>query len=479
MRRGIAPGIAWAAAGFGLIGAHRAMAEGPTYHKDVAAILQKNCQDCHRPGQVAPFPLLTYEQARKRAPDVAHVTGERTMPPWPASTRFGGPFLDQRVLPESDLATLRAWVDAGCPEGDAKDAPPPREFASDWTLGKPDLILTMAEPYELAAGGDDEFRVFVLKTDLPEDRWIKAVDFKPGNRKVVHHVLSAVDSSGAARALDAKDPKPGYSSVGGFGDGVQIRGFLPIWTPGTRPRESTEGSGYLLPAGADVLMQMHYHKSGKVEADTTQVGLYLSDKPLPRQIRTGFVFPEISPVQGLKLAAKAKAAQASGKRLSLDETLEDVLVIPPGEANYAVKGSSRQGMGRPLGREILVTAVMPHMHWLGKDFTFTAVLPDEEQTRVPLIKIDHWNFNWQGTYAFAEPIRLPKGSYFEVDAHFDNSDANPANPSHPPRLVHWGEQTNDEMCIGIFEFVAVDEPAAAPKSFVPKAELKSEAAPKP
>ena len=478
MRRGIAIGLA-CAAGFGLIGGRSAEAGGPTYHKDVASILQKNCQDCHRPGQVAPFSLLTYDQARKRASDIAHVTGERTMPPWPASTTFGGPFLDQRVLPEGDLATLRAWVDAGCPEGDAKDAPPPREFASDWPLGQPDLILTMAEAYELAAEGDDEFRVFILRTNFPEDRWIKAVDFKPGNRKVVHHVLSAVDPSKAARALDEKDPKPGYSSVGGFGDGVQIRGFLPIWTPGTRPRLAPEGSGYLLPAGADVLMQMHYHKSGKVESDTTQVGLYLSDKPLPRQIRTGFVFPEISPIQGLKLAAKAKAAQATGKRLSLDETLADVLVIPPGEANYAVKGTSKGGMGRPITRDVLITAVMPHMHWLGKDFTFTAILPDEEQTRVPLIKIDRWNFNWQGTYALAEPIRLPKGSYFEVEAHFDNSDANPANPNHPPRLVHWGEQTNDEMCIGIFEFVVLEGGDASPRPSAPRAEVKADAASKP
>ena len=475
MSRGITPGIAWATTVIGLIAAPVAKAEGPTYHKDVATILRKNCQDCHRPGQVAPFSLLTFDQARKRATDIAHVTDGRTMPPWPASTTFGGPFLDQRVLPDTDLATIKAWIEAGCPEGDSRDAPPPRKFSSDWPLGKPDLILTIPEPYELAAEGDDEFRVFVLKTDLASDRWIKAVDFRPGNRKVVHHVLSAVDASGGGRMLDEKDPKPGYSSVGGFGDGVQIRGFLPIWTPGTRPRLAPEGSGYVLPAGADVLMQMHYHKSGKVETDATEVGLYLSDRPLPRQIRTGFVFPEISPIQGLKLAAKTKAAQAAGKRLSLDETLEDVLVIPPGEANHPVKGSSKQGMGRPLPRDILVTGVMPHMHWLGKDFTFTAVLPDEPRTRIPLIRIDHWNFNWQGTYSLAEPIRLPKGAYFEVEAHFDNSDANPANPSHPPKRVHWGEQTNDEMCIGIFEFVVAEGPDASPRPAAPKAE----ATPKP
>ncbi len=447
------------ASAIGIHGGTAARADSPTYYKDVAAILQNNCQDCHRPGQVAPFALSTYEQARKRGADIAHQTGERRMPPWPASTSRGGPFRDQRVLADGDIATLKAWADAGCPEGDAKDAPPAREFAGDWPLGTPDLILTMPEPYELAADGDDEFRVFVLKTDLPEDRWIKGVDFKPGNRKVVHHIIAGIDSSGRGRELDAKDPKPGYFALGGFGDGVPIRAFLPIWTPGSRPRFAPDGTGYVLPSKADLLIQMHYHKSGKAESDATQVGLYLTDKPLPRQLRTGFVFPDISPVQQMKLAAKFQMAQSTGKRPSLDEMFRDVLVIPAGEANYPVKGSTKEGTGlgrRPLSRDILVTSVMPHMHWLGKDFRFSAVLPDGQETRVPLIQVDRWDFNWQGTYAFAEPVRLPKGTYFEMEAHFDNSAANPANPSQPPKLVHWGEQTNDEMCIGIFEFVVAE-----------------------
>jgi Copper type II ascorbate-dependent monooxygenase, C-terminal domain len=443
---------------FGLFAASAARAEEPTYHKDIAAILQKNCQECHRPGQVAPFSLLTYDQARKRALDITHVTGERTMPPWPASTTYGGPFVDQRVLPDADLARLRAWVDAGCPEGNAKDAPKPREFASDWPLGKPDLILTMPESYELSAEGNDEFRVFILKTDLPEERYIRAVDFKPGNRKVVHHIIAGIDTSGRARELDAKDEKPGYEAIGGFGDGVPLRGFLPIWTPGAVPRYQPEGSGYVLPSKADVLIQMHYHKSGKSETDATQIGLYLSDKPLPKQVRTGFLFPDISPEQMTKLATKFQAAMATGKRPTMEEMFQDVLMIPPGEKNYTVKGNSRNSrvMGRPLSRDILLTSVMPHMHWLGKDFTFRAILPDEKAAPIELIKIDRWNFNWQGTYAFANPVRLPKGTCFEMEAHFDNSEGNPANPSHPPKLVTWGEQTTNEMCIGVFEFVVAE-----------------------
>jgi Copper type II ascorbate-dependent monooxygenase, C-terminal domain len=431
---------------------------GPTYNKDIARILQKNCQQCHRPEQVAPFSLLTYDQARKRATDLVRVTDARAMPPWPAAQSFGGPFRDARVLTGDEISTLRAWAEAGCPEGDPKDAPAPRTFSSAWPLGDPDLILPMPEPYTVAASGDDDFRVFVLGTNFSEDRWIKAVDFRPGNRNVVHHVIAAVDASGRGRELDAKDPGPGYYALGGFGDGVETRAFLPIWTPGATPHYCPDGTGYMLPKGADILIQVHYHKSGKQETDATSVAVYLSKKPMPRQVQTGFVFPNVSASQAMAARETIEAAKKAGRRPSLRDLLRDVLVIPPGNANYEVKASTKAGagmMGRPLRRDILLTAVMPHMHWLGKDFTFTAVLPDGK-TRVPLIKIEHWNFNWQGTYAFNEPIRLPKGSWFEVEAHFDNTDANPSNQSKPAKLVKWGDGTTDEMCIGIYEWVPVE-----------------------
>src|SRR5215469_11329030 len=423
----------------------------PTYHKDVVRILQERCQDCHRPNQVAPFSLLTYEQARKRGSDLAHVTGERIMPPWPASSSFGGPFRDARVLTDDEIATLQSWVEAGCPEGDPKEAPAPRTFSSDWALGEPDLTLTMPEPYHLAATGSDDFRVFVLKTNFPED---------PGNRAVVHHIIAGVDPSGRGRELDAADPGPGYYNLGGFGDGVPISAFLPIWTPGAKSRYSPDGTGYMLPKGADILIQVHYHKTGKPETDATSVGLYFSKKPLPREVHTGFVFPNLTMRQALAARAKVEEAVNAGKRISIVELFREVdaMVIPAGSPHYEVKASTKPGanlMARPLDRDILITSVMPHMHWLGKDFTFTAVLPDNK-TRVPLIKIDHWNFNWQGTYAFNEPLRIPKGSWFEVEAHFDNSDTNPANQNKPPKLVRWGEGTNDEMCIGIYEWVVVE-----------------------
>ena len=310
------------------------------------------------------------------------------MPPWPASSSYGGPFRDARVLTDTEIATLNAWAEAKCPEGDPKDCAEPRKFSSAWPLGEPDLTLTMPEPYKVAATGDDDFRVFVLKTNLPEDRWIRAVDFRPGNRSVVHHVIAAVDPSGRGRKLDAADPGPGYYALGGFGDGVPITAFLPIWTPGALPRHCPEGTGFLLPKGADVLIQVHYHKNGKPETDATAVGLYLSKTPMPRQVHTGFVFPNVSISQTMVVRQRIEAAKKAGRSAAFTELLRDVLVIPPGTPNYEVKASTKAGagmMGRPLRRDIILTAVMPHMHWLGKDFTFTAVLPDGK-TRIPLIK---------------------------------------------------------------------------------------------
>ena len=282
----------------------------------------------------------------------------------------------------------------------------------------------------------------MLKTDLPADRSIRAVDFKPGNRKVVHHIIAGIDTSGRARELDAKDAKPGYEAVGGFGDGVPLRGFLPIWTPGSRARYQPEGSGYLLPSKADLLIQMHYHKSGKPETDSTQVGLYLSDKPLSKQVRTGFLFPEIKPEIAAKLREKFMAADGDRQAPQPGGDLPGRPGDPRRRGRLRHLGELRGGQDddgpADLTRDILLTSVMPHMHWLGRDFRFEAVLPDEKKTRLPLIKIDRWDFNWQGTYAFAEPIRLPKGTHFEMVAHFDNSESQPRQPQPPAQGRHLG-----------------------------------------
>ncbi len=393
-----------------------------TYHRDVAPILQRHCQDCHRPGQVAPFSLLTYDHARKRAADLASVTHAKLMPPWPASTDEGGPFRDVRQLSEAEIATLTTWADQGASEGDPADSPPSRDFPGDWPLGPPDLVLKPSVPFELDATGRDEFRVFVLPTGLTEGRWVHAVDYRPGNPKVVHHILGAFDTRGAARRLDDNDPKPGYSAFSGFG--IAPSGGLDGWAPGKAPHALINGVGRYLPAGSDVLIQVHYHKTGKPETDDTAIGLYFADKPIQKQVRGTLIVPDLP--------------------RSLRTRFRPDLRIPAGDDNYEVRGA------RTIDEDSHAVAVIPHMHWLGKDCTITARYPDG--TSRTLIRIDRWDFNWQATYDFAEPVPLPKGTTLEMVAHFDNSDANPNNPSSPPREVRWGEQTTDEMCIGFLQF---------------------------
>ena len=401
-----------------------ALADPPTYHREVSRILQKQCQDCHRPGQVAPFSLLTFDQARKRADDLAQVTHDRKMPPWPASTKEGGPFKDVRALSESEIATLADWAKAGAPEGDAKDAPPAREFDSGWPLGKPDLILTMPEPYELAAEGADEHRVFVIPTGLIEGKWVAAIDFKPGNPKVVHHVLGAFDTKKRGRILDNADPKPGYKVFGGFG--FLPDGFMSGWSPGRRATASPEGVGRYLPPNSDFILQVHYHKSGKPETDLTQVGLYFARKPVDKELRADVTAPP------------------PGRLFFIPN-----LRIPAGSSDHEVTGSL---VLEEEDRHLI--GITPHMHWLGHGFLMTAIRPDgSKQT---LIKINRWDFNWQGLYDLADPIPLPKGTRIDMIAHFDNSAANPVNPNNPPVRVGWGEQTTDEMCLG-FLYLTRDE----------------------
>ena len=413
------------------VGSGHARAGTPTYHLEIEPIIQTHCQECHRPGQVAPWSLMTYKDARKMAPFIANVTRDREMPPWHASTTEGGPFRDARVLSESEIAALAAWAKAGAPEGDPKDAPPPRRFDSDWPLGKPDLVLKPSEAYTLGGDGRDEFRVFVIPSGLTEGKWISAVDFRPGNPKVVHHILAAIDTTGRARAMDKADPGPGYKTFAGFGTGPGGLPFLPTaglsgWAPGKAPRPLPDGVGRFLPAGADVLLQVHYHKSGREEKDATSIALYFAKAPVDKLIRGAAVFP---PRPGLF------------QRPSL--------TIPAGAPSHEVTGTFT------VRYDAHANAVIPHMHWLGKDFTLIAERPDG--SKATLIKVDRWDFNWQDTYDFAVPIALPKGTTIRMRAHFDNSADNPANPSDPPVAVTWGEQTTNEMCIGFLQLTRDDE----------------------
>ncbi len=415
----------------GTVATSSAQAATPTYHRDVEPIVQKHCQECHRPGQVAPFSLLTYEQARKRSSDIAAVIDDQRMPPWHASTKEGGPFRDARVLSSVERSAIEAWVKAGSPEGDPKDAPPPRSFDSEWALGKPDLVLTPSESYTLGAEGKDEFRVFVIPSGLTEGRWVSAVDFRAGNAKVVHHILSGFDTTGRAKELDKADPEVGYKTFAGFGSLPSGLPFIPSgglggWAPGKAPRPLPTGVGRFIPAGADILIQIHYHKSGKVEKDATSIALYFAKTPTDKLVRPGAVFP---PRPGLLSRPNLR--------------------IPAGTENYEITGEWR------VPYDAHLFAVVPHMHWLGKDFQMVAERPDG--TKQTLIKVDRWDFNWQDTYEFDKPPALPSGTTIKMLAHFDNSEKNPSNPSKPPVDVTWGEQTTNEMCIGFLQLTRDDE----------------------
>ncbi|MDR3637912.1 MAG: ascorbate-dependent monooxygenase [Isosphaeraceae bacterium] len=408
----------------GLGAARSAEVGAPTYFRDVERILQKHCQECHRAGQIAPFPLLTYEHARKRASDLARVVETRSMPPWSASTKEGGPFRDARMLSDEEVATLAAWARARAPRGDVKDAPAPKRWDSVWPLGQPDVVLSMPEPFALGGDGDDEYRVFVIPTGLAEGRWVTAIDYRPGNPRVVHHVIAALDTKKLARILDKADPLPGYRVFGGFG--VFPGGALGGWSPGKFPVPAPEGTAYYLPADSDILLQVHYHKTGKPETDASVLGLYFSRTAVDKELRGKTVTP---PRPGPLEAPR--------------------LLIPAGKQNQEVAGALE------IDENMHLVSVTPHMHWLGKDFLLRARRPDgRTQT---LIKIGRWDFNWQGTYEFVTPVALPKGTQIELIAHFDNSESNIHNARKPPLDVRWGERAYDEMCIGFLNVTYDDE----------------------
>ena len=387
----------------------RPAAAVPTYAKEVSRILQQNCQECHRKGQVGPFALDTYNQARKRAEDLAAVVEDRTMPPWKAEPSVGPRFKHDRSLSAQDITILSAWAEAGAPEGNPADLPAPRKFPDDWTLdGGPDLVLDIGADFPIPASGPDIYRCFVVPTNLPADVYVSGIEYRPGNRRVVHHVLSYVDTKGEARKRDAEEAGPGYSCFSG--PGVEIHGDLGGWAPGSQPSQLPDGMGRSLPKNGDVIIQVHYHPSGREEVDRTRVGLRFARKPI-RQV------------------------------LHWNAALNTEITLPFGNSNIEIQAAW------PVPVDLVAHAVVPHMHLLGKDMLMTVTFPDGKTQ--DLIKISHWDFNWQYSYYFEQPLDLPKGSVIKVVAHFDNSPGNPRRPKDlAARDVHWGEATTDEMCIG-------------------------------
>ena len=378
-----------------------------TYTHDVAPVLRANCVGCHRPDQVGPFALETYEQARKRAHDIASVTTDHLMPPWKPAANFGASFKHSKALTGDEIALLAKWAESGAPEGEA-GGPRPRAGVIRPTgpWGRPTWSCKPPISPSPPRGRTSTAASWSRPTSPPTNI-SAAIEYHPGNRKAVHHILGYVDVSGGGRIRDERDKEPGYMCFSG--PGVPTVGDLGGWAPGFVPSFLPDGVGRSLPKKADVIVQVHYHPSGKPETDKTTVGLYFSKKPI-RQI------------------------------LHWNAALNIGMKLPAGQPDIEVKANWQVPV------DVTALGIAPHMHLLGKSMTMTATLPDGKT--LDLIRIADWDFDWQNNYWFERPIDLPKGSTLRVVAHFDNSTGNPHNPKNPPVDVKWGEGTTDEMCIG-------------------------------
>ena len=391
-----------------------------TFTEHIAPIVYTNCVTCHREGEVAPFPLVTYDDVAKRAKQIARVTEKRIMPPWHAEPGYGD-FADERRLTDAQIAQIREWVERDIPRGPASKMPKMPVFTDGWQLGTPDLVLEMPEPFEVPAGGPDVYRNFVIPIGLADDRWVRAVEFRPGTRTVVHHSLVSYIKGGAAAKLVATDGQPGFNGampvafVPGFGPA----GDLDTWAVGQSPHALPAGLARPLPKNSDLVLQLHLHPSGKVERERSKVGLYFTPNAPERRIRD-------MGVPGL-----------FGLLAGLD--------IPAGEKNFTITGRLT------LPADMLVLSVFAHAHYLGKEFKATATLPDGSTK--PMLWIKDWDFNWQDRYYYKEPVALPKGTQIDVTISYDNSADNLRNPCKPPRRVQWGMQSTDEM--GNFRFQMV------------------------
>jgi Flp pilus assembly protein TadD len=381
-----------------------AAAQSPTYTKDVALLVADRCGVCHHSGGSAPFSLLTYADAKQRATQIAAVTKSRIMPPWKADPS-DGPFVDQHPLSDGEIAMLGRWVEHGAPEGDPRDLPPPRLWTEGWQLGKPDLVVTLPEPYTLPAEGADVFRIFTLPIPATTVKFVRGLEFRPGNPRVVHHANIRIDPTPGSRRLDDQDPAPGY-------DGLIARsaiypdGHFLGWTPGQVAPLLPRELAWRLDRNTDLVVELHMQPSGKAERVAPSVGLYFGDEAptrTPSMLRLG--------------------------RQNID--------IAAGDARYIVSDSY------VLPVDVEVQALQPHAHYRLREARGEATLPDGS-TRT-LIAIRDWDFRWQHVYRFVTPLRLPKGTTLSMRYAYDNSPANPRNPQRPPARARWGQRSSDEM----------------------------------
>jgi thiol-disulfide isomerase/thioredoxin len=375
-----------------------------TFTKHVSRILQRRCQECHRPGQVGPMSLLTYDDVRAWSGMIREVVSDDRMPPWHADPHFGK-FTNDRRLTKEEKTTLLGWIKQGCPKGDAKDLPPAKTFVKGWSIGKPDVVFEMKEESIVPAKTGPKgvaYRYFRVPTNFTEDKWVQAAEAHPGARAVVHHIIVYVVPPGKWKR-DRND---------GIGDG-----FLVAYAPGDMPLVLAPGQAKKVPKGASLVFQMHYTPNGIEYKDRSSVGLVFAKKPPAQEVRT----------RGIA---------------------QRWLAIPAGANNYEAKSNSA------FDRDVDLLSMLPHMHLRGKDFKYVAEFPNgKTQT---LLSVPHYDFNWQSNYRLEKPIRLPAGTKIRCYAHFDNSTDNPNNPD-PKKVVAWGDQTWQEMMIGFVDYAYVKE----------------------
>jgi hypothetical protein len=361
-----------------------------TYSKEVAPILFKNCVTCHRSGEIGPMSLLSYQEARPWAKAIKQAVQTKKMPPWYADPNYGH-FKNDTRLAQGDIDAIVKWADGGAPEGNKADMPPTPKFTEGWVLGKPDAVVEMPEAFDVPAEGVIPYKYFTAKTNFGEDKWVRGIEIRPGNRGVVHHIILNMKEPGTnARAMQG---------LGGTAPGLQAT-FYP------------EGVARLVKSGSEIIFQMHYTPNGKATTDKSYVGLYFAKEP-PKEQMLGHMIANFS------------------------------FKIPPGDPNYEVRSTWT------VPDDVTIRSMMPHMHLRGKDFKYTAYYPDGREE--VLLNVPRYDFEWQLGYQPAETIHLPKGTRVECVAHFDNSLNNKFNPD-PAKEVRWGDQTFEEMMIGFFDY---------------------------
>jgi hypothetical protein len=380
---------------------------GPvTFNRDVAPIIYRNCSSCHRPGEAAPFALLSYTNVARKAATIAKVIASRRMPPWqPEPVSYA--YRDERRLSDAEIALIQAWVKQGMPEGSANDRIEAPKFTSDWQLGEPDLVVEMPAAYHVPADGPDIYRNLAVPLGLAEDKWITAIDIRPSARAVVHHVLYSADTSGTAHLKPSPGPEPGFSGMQAGTSAILIGG----WAVGAQPHFYPEGLALRVSKGSDLVVQYHFHPTGKPEAEKSQVALYFAKQAPGRTLTRIQMPPSYSLFSGLD--------------------------IPAGEKDFVIRDSCT------LPAAVDAVGVSAHAHYLAKQLKMTATLPGGDVKTLFFIK--DWDFAWQDRYFFQQLVPLPKGTRLDSEIHWDNSAENPRNPLAKPVRVTWGEETKDEM----------------------------------